>query len=223
MGLLEQKIIVNKDSYADYMHYSMSDSMRDVYNAFLSQFISISDDLKYNDGAHQYLMADDGKTYYFDSFKYIYPADGSSDKIKALNSNIGFDNVSIVELDGSYVIIQEWDFRNSSVNFSLNAITDETIRLINEGYGSKVSMGYFLQQVSGHNVYACESLKNVSNASVIYDVDRQEFVAESDQIDDVYYASNLRSNSFYDDVMSLYDYRSLLNGSYLKKKDFSII
>ena len=217
MGLLEQKIVVNKDSCEKFIDYTMSNSMMDAYNQFLSQFISIMEDSRYADDAHQYLVSHDGKIYYFDSFKYIYPVDESDDNIMVLNSNVGFNKISIVELNGSSVIVQDWDFENYVVHFSSNNITDDTLKFINNGYDKKISMGNFLLQVSGHNINACKLLENRANATVKYDFDDGKFIATNGS-DEVYETYNLPSNSFYSDVMDLYDYHSLLDKQCSKKK-----
>lgn len=214
MDLLEQKIRVNRGAYEKFTYGTMSDSLEDAYNNFLSQFVARKKDENYGDNAHQYLATKDGSLYYFDSFKYIYPSDNSEDLMQALNSNVGRDKLCIVEYTGTSIIIQDWNFGNKSVNFSSNFITDETRKYIDEAYGKKISMGYFLLQLSGHNDSACKSLETGSTVTV--KAQDSKLVVYDDEGNVIDENISLSGQSFYSQVHDKINHYSLLDDQYGK-------
>ena len=212
MDLLKEQIIVNRAAYEKITYGTMTDSLEDAYNKFLSKFVARKKDENYGDNAHQYLTTEDGKLYYFDSFKYIYPADNSEDVMQVLNSNVGRNKLCIVEYTGTAVIIQDWDFDSESVKFTSGFITDETRKYINEAYGQKISMGYFLLQLSGNNYGACKSLEIGSTVTV--KAQESKLVVYDSEGNVVDTNISLPSQSFYNQVAGAIDYYNLLDKNY---------
>lgn len=214
MDLLETKIQVNKKAYNSFTNMHMSDSLEDAYNDFLAQFTSRKIDPQYNDFGHQYLQKEDGDTYYFDSFKYIYPSDNCKNLMQVLNSNVGRDKVNIVEYTGTAILTKNWDFSNQSVDVTSYFITDDTREYIDKAYGQPISMGFFLLQVSGNSINAIESMARGETIQ-IRKYDEKIIVTDSNG-DVIEEDISLSNNSFYKEVQDTVNYDRLLNQQYKK-------
>lgn len=212
MDLLEQKITVNKNAYQLMTGEIMSDSLSDAYNQYLSKFVGRKQDPNYNDVAHQYLVAEDGKLYYFDSFKYLFPADKNADEMEVLNNNVGQGKLNTVEYTGTAIIAQNWDFNTQSVNVSSYFITDETRKYINEKYGEK--MGHFLLQVSGGQL---EAIGKLEKGQTIQIRRQNEKLISMDTQGNIIDEQALTVGSFYNQVKTNINYYALLDNQYSKE------
>lgn len=179
MAIFEEKLIINPNESKE---GKLNNNQESVFNKFLENVTDIKIDPRFGDKEHSLLETKDGKTYCFDSYKYIYPVkyvsndpdkkyiypinyDGSDCQV--INNDIGHGMITRTSLFEENKILIEYFINNNIMKRLVYRIPDKLTDLMksNDSFG----INYYLLNVSTLQQSALQGLRKESELSVVRD------------------------------------------------------